>query len=320
MSLIADALQPSLVPGILNITGRPVDGLDGKLLGSSGFYPSYDFVNERWELDFQDPSGLVSAITGDCSRLACASFQTFTGVPADVTSAKLVPWALVRGYYGAFYGGHALLRLFGRGCIFLDAQRLKVLSELLTTYGVTPLPKRGLYRFYVTNAGRVLQLVAVPGAGAHEGFWNMFVTELKGIADRILQGGLLTQRDSQTVWDQLQRFLSFISSGGANATWLSAMRNSVQYRQQENVWFPSKLARAEQQALKAIASKWLCNPDKLGAYQPGTDLQRFLFSCMFTVSLCRDVLCWIDNRCGRGRSFVHFGPLRYLNSANVGGS
>jgi hypothetical protein len=77
---------------------------------------------------------------------------------------------------------------------------------------------------------------AAEGGGAHEIFWkrfNAFLSELANdvAADREPEANLVIAKI-----EELQALLS--SKGLSNGSWLSSMRNEINYQHQYGVWFP----------------------------------------------------------------------------------
>jgi hypothetical protein len=322
MSLLTDALRPHIVPTLLGVRGNVDQTLDD-LIGSKGaFYPSYDTATAAWTFNFgaTDPVALFYA--NECSRFASASFQTYGTVSQDFEATEKVPWALVHAYYAAFYAGHSILRIFGSSCTYIDGSRLATLKQLLALYGLLASFQGGLYEATISGNGAEIrfQLLGNSLGGTHEQFWHVFNKRMVQIEEQILKGNL-PQLQAQQAWDCLGKFRSVITRGTSSASWLSNVRNAVQYRHTYGVWFPFKLLKSERLALSRLAGRWGGDPlaVPLSTNSCG-DLGSFIAGCTFVVSFCRSLITLISElgKRGRAESFVHYGPQRYLNT--LGGS
>jgi len=139
MSLVADALQPFLVKGLIN-QKRPSGMTLADLIGRQetiGFDLDFDNINKSICFDFRDARDIVGSVASDISRLASASFQTIRSIPNEFTE-KAIPWAVIRTYYAAFYAGQALIRLFGESCSYFDREHIARISELGKICDKTP--------------------------------------------------------------------------------------------------------------------------------------------------------------------------------------
>lgn len=155
-------------------------------------------------------------------------------------------------------------------------------------------------------------LATAGNGGTHEGFWKVFNARLKELTDNVLIGSTLPDADAQRVWEQLTSVGDSLTGNGANTSWLSELRNSIQYRQEHGVWFPDKLPNARREILGRIALAWVKPPDEITMATTAGRLGQFLSACTFLVALCRELLVRIDLRCSVGSSFAGFGPLQYL--------
>lgn len=314
MSLLCDALQPHIEGELFRVEGPA--GMDfDTLIAKHGFTPAFENSRSVWTLDFRDATLVACLLAHDCSRLAAASFQTYMSVPDHVSKPEQIPWSLVRAYYAAFYGAHALLRALGGGCVWIDALRSAKLRQLLSIHKVSKLIDRGLYSLGVTDSGRVLTLRSLNGGsgGTHEGLWSVFIQRLKELEADVLSG-TLTPSDAQAVFAVISGLRTIATHGSANDAWLSVVRNEVQYRQARSVWHPCQVKKQAHRNLVQATAKWQDDPMSFVLDYPGRDdLSAFMSACTFIVASCRAVLLRIEQRSPRrARSFARRGPLSYL--------
>jgi hypothetical protein len=322
MCLIADAIQPHLVAGLFGVQGN-VDSTLDDLVGPRGaFYPSFDLQSARWNLDFSRSDIVAEFLACESSRFACAAFQTYLNLADDIRSCDSTAWAIVRAYYAAFYAGHSILRLIGTTCSYVDRGRAAVLRQVLAAYGISNAPSGGQYEIVVDPSGTMISLQCLGSSlgGSHDQFWYVFGKRMEALERDILLGPL-PRLDAQRVWDCLGKLRALLSTNAAcSGGWLSAVRNSVQYRHGMGVWFPEKLSTRDLSVLGKAAAGWKGDPMSIRLETGRSDeLRDFLSACTFLVALCRVLMVRIGEhgRRGHARSFVDYGPLRFLNARQV---
>lgn len=321
MSLLADGLQPFLARALVSVAGRQqVLALpDVIVLPTAGYRLSFN--NRAATLEFDDPAPLASALAADCSRLALASFQTASLVTRSFLDRDDVVWGFLKLYYAAFYAGHTLIRLFGEGCSYLGVQHARRLTELGVVYGAPSdfSVEAGLYHCILSGDSTSMSCTKVrSGAGgAHEVFWSILASRIQEVSNSVLDGSLL-RSEAQAVFVQLDAFRRMASRNG-NQSWLSAVRNDLQYRHQFGVWFPAQKRTRDREALSRLALEWRKDPMEIRLNQNSNDkLHEFVICCGFLISLCRVLLLRIAERSTAGRrSFVYAGPIAYLNDRKL---
>jgi hypothetical protein len=318
MSLLADALQPDVTHGFFNLRGESTTTFDD-LVGKGAAYASYDPATSQWELDFRAPDSVTPFLAYECARFACASFQSYHDVQDALASANLLPWALVKAYYSAFYAGHSILRALGASCTYVDGPRVALLRGVLSAYGVQTM-NSGLYRAETTATASSLKFeyLSQGQGGTHETFWKIFVARIQQL-ERDVLNGRLAPRDAQNVNVVLGRVRGVLTQNASQVAWLTHVRNAVQYRQEHSVWFPNCGVSARDRAtLGRIAASW--DRDPLTIEVPAKSagiLGPFLSACAFLVASCRTLVLRIG-QLGNRRSFTHYGPLRYLATYGLG--
>lgn len=321
-SLLADALQPHLARGLAVLRGESLLTLD-ELLGPKGTYqPTYDAGAKLWEFNFHGEGKVVSFLAHECNRLGTASFQSFCAVSAEFHKPDLIPWALVRAYYSAFYAGNAILRLLGWSCNYIDGPRVAMLRQVLRIYGATEEFAGGLYSAEMTPDGISLRLrsLAAGQGGTHEAFWKVFVARLQALEEGVIKGNL-PPLDAQRVYLILSKLRAVLTRKGNDGGWLSTLRNAVQYRQEMNVWYPScKIDVRERTSLSRLAAGWLQDPLRVELPDGhGDSLTAFVTASAFLVACCRALLIRIGDlgRLGKEQSFATHGPLRFLRTNHL---
>ena len=219
-------------------------------------------------------------------------------------------------YYAAFYAGHAIIRIFGEACSFFDRQhtaRLIQLGDILGRPWSFDIDA-GLYRCALTPSSTALKCAKTRGAsGIHEAFWTVFGLNIQKLSEATLTGALIPA-DAQAVFSKLDALVE-IMRRRAGYSWLSGVRNHLQYRQHHGVWFPARLRQNEKQSLGRLIADWQGDPMKIDL-----DMRRlgllgdFVAACIFIVALCHTMLVRIAERSAAGpRSFVLLGPMAFVN-------
>jgi len=324
MSLMDDALQPFAVGGLFALDGKRGDeNLADLLVGRLGYDLNFDALSRSFSADFRDPNIVVAAIGGDASRFASAALQTISMVERDVVDKDTFAWGIVKLYYSAFYAGHALIRLLGASCTYLDRSHISRVTALGAALGKMPgfRIETGLYHCHVnaTSSGFVYERARGSVGGAHESFWEIFRQRIRDLMQAVLAGPL-DRTDADAVFGKLRSFDDILSTRGATAHGaLSELRNNVQYRHSLGAWFPVAVSKAQRAKLSRIASQWQRDP--MNVELPAADtniLEQFAAACAFVVAVCRSLLFRIVQRSSvRDRCFICFGPVAFLRNARL---
>jgi hypothetical protein len=316
MSLAADALQPLLVREFRALSGRaPLTRLADILTDGpgSGYDLDFDQKTKSILIDFREPRFIASAIAGDASRFASACFTSLASIVPSIESPVGLAWAMVRMYYAAFYGGHSLLRLLGRSCSQLDQRHVTKLQKLFAASDSVPPFEfgKGLYHC-VMNAGQTGLSITPPGirgGGSHEVFWQIFETFLSDVSDGALIGHL-SPAEGVNIFGKFEAVRRIYKRGGG-ASWLSTVRNDIQYKHLHQVWDPPGVNKTMRNNLARLAGQWTRDPMEIDIeFPPCGELGAFVGACAFTASLCKSVLQRVTERSAMGsRSFASH-PLR----------
>ena len=322
MPLAAAALLPSMVRHLTNV-GSSLQSMTLADLVTVNT-PGYDIslgAPKVLTLDFREPTSVTAALASDCGRFSCAAFQSVADIGPYMDERDTFPWALVKLYYAAFYAGHALTRTLGEGCSFFYKKHADRIAAIADANEFAPALRMdaGLYLCVLnTNASAITYTKAASTAGgAHEAFWLAFGNKLKLVAEDILTGPL-PRADAQAVYVQINFMLQIISRK-TGYSWLSGIRNDLQYRLQHGAWFPERTKVQVRRDLGRIAGQWKRDPMTIDlANRQWGLLGDFSLACAFIVALCREVFVLIATRSSRGnQSFARTGPIAFLSDIGV---
>jgi hypothetical protein len=207
-------------------------------------------------------------------------------------------------------------RLFGESCSYFGRQHVFQVQRLAAALNRQPnfAVDGGLYRCVVQASGTSFACTRARSGigGAHEAFWDIFGKKLQSIAEQVLLG-LLVPTDAQAAFSQLEQFRRMLQRR-ANHSWLSVVRNDLQYRHEHNVWYPMQLRARDRDFLSRQATRWPNDPMSIEFGGRGGMLGEFVACCCFVVSLCYTMLTRISDRSSASKqSFVRLGPIAFLN-------
>jgi hypothetical protein len=324
MSIIAEALQPHTVSGLLSLGGRAgLGNLSDLLIGQSSSYDlDFDDTEQSISIDFRDSRSVIPALGSDCCRFATAAFQSIAPVSKEIIEKDTLAWSIVKLYYAAFYAGHSIIRILGESCSFLERVHTGRISSIALAIGKTPnfSINRGLYHCTINSTASALKYMKAGGAvgGTHESFWSIFYTRMHDLSEAVLMGQLIPA-ESQQVFAQLRSLEQILNMGGAMHGALSIVRNDLQYKHLFGVWFPVQVRKRDRETLSRLGAQWQRDPMNITLQPAGQDVLRtFVAACTFIVGLCRSMMFRIAERSTEGtRCFVYFGPLSFLHDAGL---
>lgn len=176
----------------------------------------------------------------DYSRFALSSYESIAASFKPYFDNRALAWPLLKQYYSAFFGAHALLRTQGRGIIRLgqlEISTLQPLARAVISSNYSLLNGNYDFRFRLDSSTTGSLIIHKrQHAATHEDFWLYFYKFLSEFSTETIQngvpnGGLIVARI-----DELQKLLQGPENTGGK--WLSAVRNDLNYRHQFGAWFP----------------------------------------------------------------------------------
>lgn len=322
MPLAAAAFQPFVVPQLIGVgRGSETTSLADLVTMKSAGYDLSVAPKKGVTLDFRDSTAVTSVLASDCGRFSCAAFQSVATIAQDMEDRDAFAWGLVRLYYAAFYAGHALIRTMGEGCSFFYKVHTDRIAIVADATGIEP-PFRidsGLYHCVLesgASAATFIRAASVSG-GTHEAFWLVFGNKMKVISEAVLKGPL-PRADAQSVFAQIDQMLQILGRKGSYS-WLSGVRNDLQYRLLHQAWYPERLRPQFRSGLARAVGQWTRDPMLIDMANQRWGLHGdFALTCTFIVALCREIFVQIGNRSSEGRrSFARTGPIAFLNEIGV---
>ncbi len=186
---------------------------------------------------------IFGLLASDFSRFSLAAFESFyRSRESGDQSLNYYAWRLLESYYAGFFAAHALMRSLGGGVSYLANEDFRALDTLADVYGIelSEHPP-GSWCYEVVQSGADWKLIlrtASPGSGVHDAFWRTFSSFLNSKAEDAVSEGL---PDSSEFLARVVQLTDAISFGGAGtASWLSKIRNALNYQHDFEVWFPTR--------------------------------------------------------------------------------
>lgn len=238
MKHICDPLARRLLPRL--VEGMPRSGGVKAWLREGSFYITDLAKDGEVVLRNVGLTEIVPYLSFDYERFALSSLESYLFSREARSQTGAIAWPLIKAYYAAFFGAHAIMRATGRGNVQIDSGTATAIIEIANIYGITLMVPPGNYDFkLVQNPDRTLDffLKSADGRGsAHEGFWKGFYSFLSDIAGEVAAN---SEQNANLTIGAIAEVQSILAANGMNSgTWLSFVRNQINYRHEYGVWFP----------------------------------------------------------------------------------
>jgi hypothetical protein len=213
---------------------RPnMDGTFGWLVSSDGFYShkNNSIVIEKFGYE-----KFIQHVNHDYFRFTFSSVESFYDNLDAKYGAAASGWAFIKWYYAAFFAAHSLMRATGRSVIYVDFGESQEFQKLVELRGLSEVVQKGTYNVsysYLVGGHEVVVRKRSGKAGVHEAFWSEFGAWIGQLSDKLL---VLPSVDAQRLRSRLVELSSVLSHNSQQFSWLSFIRNSVNYRHGGKVW------------------------------------------------------------------------------------
>ena len=212
--------------------------------------PDGHIKSKQADLLVYDRSEFTDSLVNDFIVLATAAFESAASVTERQADPNGCAWQIISYYYAAYFAANALMRLSEHICTNIDANSCFTINEIVEVYNpgllseahkLKPAPFYCVYQ----QADQRLVMRGLDGVkgGVHIQFWSgflRFLEDLKGSLKR----APITLSDRKAAIQELNDLKGVLTFGGKNnGSWLSEVRNAVNYRFENGVWFPYTDAR-----------------------------------------------------------------------------
>lgn len=299
--------------GFVSLAGKPTSSVKDWMMTAT-FAP--DIQGSAIELIGVDQRQMLQAFACDINRTATAASETLHNVLLNVTIPKSLGWSYVKLYYAALFYAHSILRIWGKSPNYFRTSDLMTIRRTLAVYGVTPPFKlnTGLFHLSIDLTKPCLRMTVESGnGGTHEAIWRDFNRSLVDL-DAAIQAAAYLSSDKQDLRSQINNAINLLSNNGANPAWLSQMRNDIQYRQAEGIWYPYS---GKEKAADFIVDIQKLVKNSIDLQIPlkcvGNNLLRFRYACYFIIIFARGILADLGS-VASSKSFLSFGQSQFENS------
>ncbi len=312
MSNIADVLRPNWLPGLADISGRTTTALKGWLTERHYVFDSHA-VATGWKFYTTDLDGLLRAIAFDVNRMSCASFESIYGVIGGREIQRSSAWMLIRAYYSAFFAAHAIGRIFSESYTQIDRTQATAINLEIPTTGTVPQITDGLHLITALPASQEFVIRRINRHGVHEDIWTAFGALLQRLSAQALVSPYPNAADRQQVSSFIDDTIGIMQTDPAftRSSWLSYMRNSINYQHQHGTWFPHERSGTFRQEISDNFSKWTKDPSIVHARNEHT-LSRFSLGCTALVAMNRDLVEDMKDRNSDNDSFLDYAAAPVL--------
>jgi hypothetical protein len=316
--ILEDSIRPFWVQGLNDISGHVVKGLGGWIRDED--FQIYSGVQaDSFALAVADSRSLLSAFAADVNRLSTASLESAISVARIEGLPRSTAWTIIKSYYSAFFAAHSILRILGLSVSRFDGNQVNSVNKIANVFGAILQPAtKGHYRCTFDSSKKELSCTKINlgSGGVHEAFWSVFNARLRQLSTDVLILKIGTIANNQVASAKLSELSENLCGDPATGgSWLSFMRNEVNYSHRWGTWYPYEGYQATHgDRLYDGHFIWVEDPLRIDlASYAGRDLLRFQQTCNFLVALCRALVIDMSRRCSTGNSFHTYGPLAILN-------
>lgn len=255
----------------------------------------------------------------DSVKLSIGAFESAAGPKQAADEARSCAWHYIRYYYSAYFAANALMRLSGMSCINLTATDCASINSWASINGVGGTSEKnrliaGLYIMHLDRAVTPTFTLRLAGGkgGVHIQFWTGFAVFLDSLrADLATSPSSKVERDAAK--SDLDLLVSELQRGGlVQGSWLSEMRNAVNYRFEHGAWFPYEEESLGAADLKASFRNRMLNPSRFEIANPGIpDLLRAAGVCGYLLGWLRNSLEVVINNAKGEKARLFKGALSF---------
>lgn len=265
------------------------------------------------------PEVFGEACIREAVRLGVVSFESAAQVDAIHADVRSCAWQFIKYYYAAFFAANGLMRLSGQACINLTALDCASINSWALAHGVGGARDQdklnpGLFQldFDATSTPTFTLRLHSGKGGVHIQFWSGFSTFLGGLrADIQRSPAPKAERDAAIA--DLNLLESELQRGGVtHASWLSEIRNAVNYRFEHGAWFPYAAQESDKTALRDSFKMHFNSSSRfIAAPAAASDLVRAGRVCGFLVGWLRESLGLIAERAKGEKAMLVKGALAF---------
>ncbi|UWQ27279.1 hypothetical protein [Leisingera sp. M523] len=255
-----------------------------------------------------DTNELKKCLSLDAFRFSSHAAQTVYEMEKTSAYEKLTSWRVIQTYYAAFYAAHAALRFFGQSFSHLENGHINFLrGRCQSEAGYTPSLQSSYYLIEIEPNTRNVSFAR--HGESHKDLWKCFLALITNLEKEVLSLRASQERREDLSAHFLDLKVALTNRGQFSAgNWLSAVRNQVNYKSLEGVWFPFSKSTPSFESLLGKVRDWRSGAVNLG--RPSlekNELERFFTTALsvvdFGISLSLDYQSLVVRRGRRSSGF-----------------
>ncbi|WP_339012586.1 hypothetical protein [Aeromonas popoffii] len=292
MSIAIDVLRAHIMPGLTGIEAIPQLTYRGWIAKKS-YRMSLPFKSKEFILDVYSHDEILLPYAFDINRMAASAFESIHGITPDNGLPKSTGWLVIRSYYSSYFAMQAILRIFGISCSQFDSNEAKAVTDVANIYS--------LQNGYTASTGYYVCTYDVLTSKAHckhlnnthQDVWKIFYELLEKLATKVSTSDFL-KKDRDAVIQYLFKLREGLSHRNTltSGSWLSKVRNEVNYTHSMGAWYPYQNSVNEHDKMFRITRSWNRVPtqDTIHSELSSCDQLLFVSTCVSIVSLCHALL------------------------------
>lgn len=317
MNIITEILRSQTVPGLTDVESIPNLTFRGWIAQKS-YKVSNQIKSKEFTIDIYSHEQFLIPLAYDINRMSTSSFESISGIKPDEKLPKSIGWLIIRSYYSAYFAAQAILRIFGISCNQFDSNEANAITTVADLYsmknGITA--STGYYKCHYDYKNKKASCRQL--SNTHQDVWRVFHELLEALATSITSSDFLKDdRDTAIQYlFQLREGLSYKNTLN-NGSWLSKVRNEVNYSHSMGAWYPYNDAPNIHTQVFRIATEWNSPPTEslIKSNLDKTDHQLFISTCVSIISLCHGLISELAKT--NSKVFLKNAAVRLVNQLNT---
>lgn len=315
---IEDAFRPFWAPELNDIVINKSTSLGEYIKAGKDYQINTQVLKDEFKLDFFNRVNFLNPISYDCNRFSSSSLESILKIDDFTILPKSIGWILIKQYYSAFYSAHLILRILGFALSQLDQETINTVKKVADLYanlnGVNI--ENGYFLIDYSknfNSLHCKKINVNQDGGSHVVLWKFFGEKIKEVSLEMLK--LNSSTTIQQVVAKLDDLISNLDYVGSNNhSWLSRVRNDLNYKHFYGVWHPYNLPKDQLESIKRNINLWKTDILKIDLRNHiGSEMVRFSNTCHFIIGLGAVICEDMSTRCSLGKSFLRSGYNQLIN-------
>lgn len=307
------------VPGVLRATPEFSGGFREWII-QRGWAPSIKLTQKKATFDVHEQASLVDSLVNDFIALSAAAFESSVSVEVRADEPKGCAWQVISYYYSAYFAANAIMRLAGFIFTNVEVDTCAEINERALLYGLGGTDEKSkfvpsvVYGVVSLSKSTTLSLHSLSGVkgGVHIQFWAGFLRFLDNL-DSNIGGTPLPSDDKKMARAELKLLREALTrSSRQNGSWLSEVRNAVNYRFEGGVWYPYQSSEIDGPSLRQQLRSGVNGAPMIAASTSAPDCKRLVSVSGYLLRWAKSSLELIDKSARHGkRKRIREGALTF---------